>query len=92
MMIKVWNERAWEEYLYWQRQDKKTLHKINTLLKDISRNGYSCTGKPEPLKHELSGWWRVEIDKKNRLIFRLSENDGVKAVEILSCKDHYSDS
>ena len=92
MKTKVWNERAWEEYLYWQRQDKKTLNKINALLKDISRNGYNCTGKPEPLKHELRGWWSIEIDKKNRLIFRLSEIDGIKAIEILSCKGHYSDS
>ena len=91
-MTKIWNERAWEEYLYWQRQDKKTLTKINSLLKDISRNGYNCIGQPEPLKHELSGWWSVEIDKKNRLIFRLSEIDDIKTIEILSCKGHYSDS
>ena len=48
-MIKVWTDDAWEDYLYWQTQDKKTLKKINSLIKDIDRNGYNCTGKPEPL-------------------------------------------
>ena len=73
-MIKAWNERAWEEYLYWQRQDKKTLKKINLLVQDIERNGYECIGKPEPLKNNLNGWWSAQIDEKNRLVFRLSKN------------------
>ena len=64
-----WQEKAWLEYLYWQTQDKKTLKKINNLLKDIDRNGYNCIGKPEPLKGDLSGWWSVRIDEKNRLVF-----------------------
>ena len=88
-MIKAWNERAWDEYLYWQQQDKKTLKKINSLIKDIERNGYDCIGKPEPLKNNLSGWWSVHIDEKNRLVFRLSQKDEVKFLEILSCKGHY---
>ena len=88
-MIKTWHERAWEEYLYWQGQDKRTLRKINSLIKDIQRNGYNCIGKPEPLKHVLSGWWSVEIDEKNRLIFKISEIREVKSIDILSCKGHY---
>ena len=83
----LWKEKAWLEYLYWQTQDKKTLRKINNLLKDIDRNGYNCTGKPEPLRDELSGWWSVRIDEKNRLIFKI-ENE---VVEIAQCGTHYGD-
>lgn len=90
-MIKAWHERAWEEYIYWQKQDKKTLNKINSLVKDIERNGYNCIGNPEPLKHELHGWWSVEIDKKNRLIFMISGLGGHKMLNIMACKGHYSD-
>jgi len=90
-MIKVWHERAWEEYQYWQTQDKKTLKKINSLIKDIERNGYKCIGSPEPLKHQLSGWWSVEIDSKNRLIFKISGVGEQKAIDVLSCKGHYHD-
>ena len=55
-MIKLWSDNAWEDYLYWQTQDKKTLKRINQLLKDIDRNGYEGLGKPEPLKYELQGF------------------------------------
>ena len=57
----LWQESAWEEYLYWQLQDKKTLKRINKLLMDINRNGYQCIGKPEPLKGDLSGYWSVRL-------------------------------
>ena len=83
----LWKEKAWLEYLYWQTQDKKTLRKINNLLKDIERNGYNCIGKPEPLRDELSGWWSVRIDEKNRLIFKI-ENE---VVEITQCGTHYGE-
>ncbi len=82
-----WEEKAWLEYLHWQTQDKKTLKKINSLLKDIDRNGYNCIVKPEPLKGELSGWWSVRIDEKNRLVFKI-ENE---TIEIQQCKTHYGD-
>ena len=82
-----WHEKAWLEYLYWQTQDKKTLKKLNNLLKDIDRNGYNCIGKPEPLRGDLSGFWSVRIDEKNRLIFRI-ENE---MIEIYQCKNHYDD-
>ena len=82
-----WDEKAWLEYLYWQTQEKKTLKRINNLLKDIDRNGYNCIGKPEPLKGELSGWWSVRIDEKNRLIFKI-ENEQIK---INKCGTHYDD-
>ena len=65
----LWQESAWEEYLYWQLQDKKTLKRINKVLMDINRNGYQCIGKPEPLKGDLSGYWSVRIDEKIELSF-----------------------
>lgn len=86
-MHKKFSERGFEDYVYWQMQDKKTLKRINNLLKDIERNGYNCTGKPEPLKGDLSGWWSVRIDEKNRLIFKI-ENE---ILEIYQCRNHYGD-
>ena len=86
-MRKLWQDEAWEEYLHWQTQDKKTLKKINKLLTDIDRNGYQCTGKSEPLSGNLAGYWSVRIDEKNRIVFRIdSEN-----IEIIQCGTHYRD-
>ncbi|MBQ7219363.1 MAG: Txe/YoeB family addiction module toxin [Synergistaceae bacterium] len=64
-MLKKWHDEAWEDYLYWQGQDRKTLKKINRLVQDIERKGYNCTGKPEPLRGNLSGWWSVRNDSRN---------------------------
>jgi len=87
-MPKIWDDEAWEDYLYWQSQDKKTLKKINQLLQDIERNGYHCTGKPEPMKYEMQGWWSCRIDQENRLVFRVEE-DG--QIHIAQCRSHYDD-
>jgi len=84
-MKKIWFEEAWDDYTDWQAQDRKTLKRINQLLQDISRNGYTGIGKPEPLKGELSGFWSRRIDDKNRLVYRIKE----EKLEILSCKGHY---
>ena len=62
-MRKVWHDDAWEEYLFWQQQDAKTLRRINQLLQSIDRNGTSCIGNPEPLRNNLSGWWSVRINQ-----------------------------
>lgn len=86
-MKKVWFDEAWEDYLYWQIQDKKTLKRINSLVKDVERNHFEGIGKPEPLKENLSGFWSRRIDEKNRLVYRIK--DGV--LEIASCKGHYDD-
>lgn len=86
-MPKIWYDDAWEDYTYWQQQDKKMLKKINNLLKDIARNGYNCTGKPEPLKGNLSGFWSVHIDDKNRIVFQI-DNDNII---IAQCGSHYRD-
>lgn len=86
-MKKLWDDNAWDEYLYWQTQDKKTLKKINRLLIEIDRNGYNCTGKPEPLKGNLAGYWSVHIDDKNRIVFRIENGN----LEIMQCGSHYGD-
>ena len=83
-MIKLWSDRAWDEYLEWQVIDKKTLKKINNLIKDIERNGLSSgLGKPEPLKYRKA--WR-RIDHENRLVYNFDENHNLL---IISCKGHY---
>lgn len=85
MMRKIWDDSAWADYLYWQTQDKKTLKRINELIKDIERNCNLGIGKPEPLKGNLSGLWSRRIDEYNRLVYRIRED----MLEIVSCRDHY---
>jgi toxin YoeB len=86
-MIKLWQEEAWEDYLYWQTQDRKTLKRINSLLKDIEHNRYNGIGNPEPLKGDLNGYWSVRIDEKNRIVFRINNGN----LEIWQCGSHYRD-
>lgn len=76
---------GWEDYLYWQAIDKKVLKKINNLIKEIIRNPFFGTGKPEPLKHDLAGWWSRRIDLEHRLDYRIEDD----AVFILQCRYHY---
>ncbi len=83
----LWDERAWEDYLWLQTQDKKTLRRINALIKDIQRSPFEGIGKPEPLKENRSGWWSRRIDETNRVVYKL-END---AIIIAECKNHYDD-
>lgn len=72
-MKKIWFDEAWEDYIYWQQQDKKTLKRINALLKEIERENFKGIGKPEPLKGELSGFWSRRIDDTNRIVYRIVE-------------------
>lgn len=83
----MFTEKAWEEYCYWQMQDKRPLKKINQLLADIKRNNHEGIGKPEPLKNQLNGYWSRRIDDVNRLVYRITDNQ----VEIVQCKGHYDD-
>lgn len=83
----LWEEQAWDDYCYWQMQDKKTLKRINALIRDVQRDRFDGIGKPEPLKEELSGWWSRRIDDVNRLVYR--EKDG--AIIIAACRGHYED-
>ncbi|MBQ1687144.1 MAG: Txe/YoeB family addiction module toxin [Ruminococcus sp.] len=86
-MNKIWSDLAWDEYLQWQMLDKKTLKKINALIKDIERNGLSeGIGKPEPLKYRKA--WSRRIDHENRLVYNF---DAQQNLLIISCKGHYED-
>ena len=83
----LWDDRAWEDYLHWQGQDKKTLKRINALLKEMMHTPYEGTGKPEPLKGNLSGWWSRRIDDANRIVYK-QDND---SIIIAACKGHYNE-
>jgi toxin YoeB len=86
-VTKIWADRAWNDYLFWQTEDKKTLKRINELIKDIERNGLSDgIGKPEPLKHRKV--WSRRIDHTNRLLYNFDED---KNLLIIACKGHYED-
>jgi toxin YoeB len=85
MMDKIWSDEAWEDYLYWQVQDKKTLNRVNRLLQDIDRNGHKGVGKPEPLKYNKQGYWSRRIDDVNRLVYRIVDD----RIEIAQCRAHY---
>ncbi|MBQ6776031.1 MAG: Txe/YoeB family addiction module toxin [Synergistaceae bacterium] len=88
-MRKIWSGRSWEEYVAWQSEDRKTLKRINALIKDIERNGCLVgIGKPEALKNKLSGWYSRRIDEINRLVYRMPDEN---SIEISQCKNHYDD-
>lgn len=81
----TWTKESWTDYVYWQSQDRKTLKRINQLIKDVMRNPFEGIGKPEPLKENLSGFWSRRIDESNRLVYAVDEN----TVTIISCRYHY---
>lgn len=85
-MNKIFSDYAWEEYQEWMN-DKKIIKRINELIKDIDRNGHTGIGKPEPLRHELSGYWSRRITEKERLIYKIEDDE----IYIISCKGHYDD-
>jgi len=84
-MNKSFSDNAWEEYIYWQTQDKKTLKRINAMLKDIDRNPYKGIGKPEPLKENWSGFWSRRIDDVNRIVYKVENGQLI----IVQCGSHY---
>jgi toxin YoeB len=83
----IFVDESWEDYLYWQKNIKKILSKINDLLKDIARDPYSGFGKPEPLKYKYKGYWSRRIDNEHRLIYRCKEDE----ILIAKCRFHYDD-
>ena len=86
-MIKSWSDDAWDDFYYWQKQDKKTLKRILSLIKDIDRNGYTGIGKPEHLREDLSGYWSRRIDDVNRIVYKIVDN----TIYIAQCGSHYRD-
>ena len=83
----TFSREAWDDYQYWQKQDKKTMRRINQLLLDVQRNGHSGIGKPEPLKGDKAGYWSRRINECDRLVYRITDS----TIEIRSCKTHYDD-
>jgi len=83
-MILSWAENAWEDYLFWQRIDKKVLKRINLLLKDIKRQPFEGLGDPEALKHNWSGYWSRRIDREHRLVYKVSD----KSIIVVQCRYH----
>ena len=84
-MRKVFSDEAWEDYVYWQTEDRKILRKINELIRDVERNGNEGLGKPESLKHELAGFWSRRITDVHRLIYQIDED----TLYIAGCRGHY---
>jgi toxin YoeB len=83
----LWSDEAWEEYLYRQQTDQKVLQAINDLIKDIRRDAFKGLGKPEPLKHNLNGWWSRRITREHRLVYRVSGKNA-EWLEIIQCRHH----
>ncbi len=81
----IWSTPAWEDYLYWQTQDKKILQRINTLIKEIQREPFKGIGEPEPLKHNWKGYWSRRITREHRLIYKVE----VEQLWIAQCRYHY---
>lgn len=84
-MLLVWSTAGWEDYLWWQKQDRKVLKRINTLIADVGCNGNEAIGKPEPLEHDFSGFWSRRITDEHRLVHKVTETQ----VQIVSCRYHY---
>ncbi|PMS16993.1 Txe/YoeB family addiction module toxin [Trinickia dabaoshanensis] len=81
----MWTAEAWDDYVYWQGQDEKTLRRINQLIKDVQRSPFEGIGKPEPLKENLTGFWSRRIDETNRLVYEVANTQ----INIVSCRYHY---
>ena len=84
-MILSWAEKAWDDYLYWQATDKIRLKRINALIKDIERQQFDGLGKPEPLRHNWTGYWSRRIDREHRLVYKIIK----KTIVIVQCRYHY---
>ena len=84
-MTVIFDDDAWEDYLYWQRTDPKVLKRINALIKEIQRSPYEGVGKPEPLKYNFAGYWSMRINDEHRLVYQVNDND----VLIAQLRYHY---
>ncbi len=84
MLIKF-SDQAWEDYLFWQAKDKTALTRINSLLRDVQRSPFDGVGKPEPLKHNLAGFWSRRIDEEHRLVYAVKDD----TILVAQCRHHY---
>lgn len=84
-MMLTWASQAWQDYLYWQARDRKTLKRINMLIKDIQRQPFDGLGDPEPLRHQWSGYWSRRIDREHRLVYKVTDS----TIVIVQCRYHY---
>ena len=85
----VFDREAWAEYLFWQAEDAAIAGRINLLIGECLRHPFTGTGKPEPLKRNLAGWWSRRINREHRLVYRVSGSSATRALEVLSCRYHY---
>lgn len=88
-MIVTFRSAAWDDYVAWQREDAKVLERINTLIEECRRHPFTGTGKPEPLRQNLTGWWSRRITGEHRLVYRVRGSGDGQVVEVLSCRYHY---
>lgn len=87
----VFSDDAWDDYLHWQGADETVLKRVNDLIKEVKRTPFKGTGKPEPLKGNLAGWWSRRITGTHRLVYRVSGAPGSQSLEIAQCRWHYED-
>jgi toxin YoeB len=85
----VFSDEGWEDYLHWQKSDRNTLERVNALIKECQRTPFTGTGKPEPLKGDLKGWWSRRITIEDRLVYRVSGKGRDQQLEIAQCRYHY---
>ena len=85
----IWADRAWEDYLYWYASDPNTFERLNTLINECRRNPFKGTGKPEPLRESLKGWWSRRINVNDRLVYRVSGKPPDQFLDIAQCRFHY---
>ncbi|WP_372423025.1 Txe/YoeB family addiction module toxin [Salinarimonas chemoclinalis] len=85
----VWSQAAWQDYLWWQSENPEGLDKINALIRETARTPFKGTGKPEPLKSSLAGWWSRRITREHRLVYRVTGKGADQALEIAQCRLHY---
>ncbi|GGK48558.1 Txe/YoeB family addiction module toxin [Salinarimonas ramus] len=85
----LWSPAAWEAYLSWQKENPEGLKRLNELIREVQRTPFTGTGKPEPLRGDLTGWWSRRITKEHRLVYRVRGKGDEQFVEIAQCRYHY---
>jgi toxin YoeB len=86
---RLFSDAAWEDYLHWAENDPKTLRRLNGLIEECSRSPFKGTGKPEPLRGALQGWWSRRLTREDRLVYRVASQGAEQVLEIAQCRRHY---